>query len=155
MLCHSGSSLNQVGQNDIVASSNGDSKLDKSAMASVLSLDDGSWSSQADNLSLPFCDPNDNFPLVRQPSPPPVLAQVQPEYMPISPSKVADPRPGPAKSLTDGTPSSDTYQHLHIVSCFCWFHFSTHTFPRPVEGYKSPLEQREKGEFLTPLHDYV
>ncbi|KAI5650889.1 hypothetical protein M9H77_36894 [Catharanthus roseus] len=105
------SSLNQVEQNELVAAY---SEPDKSTMASVLSLDDGSWSSQADNFTHPFHDVNDDFPLVRQPSPPPVLAQVRPEYMPISPSKVADPRPGPAKSLPDGTAGSNTYQDLHI-----------------------------------------
>lgn len=115
LLCYFGSSLNQVEQNELVAAY---SEPDKSTMASVLSLDDGSWSSQADNFTHPFHDVNDDFPLVRQPSPPPVLAQVRPEYMPISPSKVADPRPGPAKSLPDGTAGSNTYQDLHIVSFF-------------------------------------
>lgn len=80
----------------------------------MLSLDDGRW------LRPPYNSEanTDHSPLgiIRQPSPPPVLAQVQPECLPISPSRVADPRPGPAKPFQDGTPTSNSYQHLHIVS---------------------------------------
>jgi len=74
-------------------------------MEAILSLDDGRWS-----------QPEEDIPsaIIRQPVPPPVLAQVQPEVRPISPSRVADPRPGPAKSSEDGIRNS--YQHLHIVS---------------------------------------
>ncbi|XP_027115929.1 AMSH-like ubiquitin thioesterase 3 isoform X1 [Coffea arabica] len=109
------SSLDQDGKYEIVTSRDGDLEVEKSAMASVLSLDDGRWSSLDKESARPFDDEvRDIFPLVRQPSPPPVLAQVQPEYLPISPSKVADPRPGPAKSFSDGTASSNSYQHLHI-----------------------------------------
>jgi STAM-binding protein len=51
---------------------------------------------------------------VRQPLPPPVLAQVHHDIAPIPPSKVADPRPGPAISSQDGPQSSCEYQHLHV-----------------------------------------
>lgn len=89
-------------------------------MDSVLSLDDGSWLSPAEDVFPPSRNEamNDHFPLgiIRQPSPPPVLAQLQPECIPISPSRVADPRPGPVKPFQDGTSSSNSYQHLHIVS---------------------------------------
>lgn len=93
-------------------------------MASVLSLDDGRWLSPAENPCPPLTNEarNDHFPLgiIRQPSPPPVLAQVQPECIPIPPSRVADPRPGPLKQFQDGTSSSNSYQHLHIVSHPFW-----------------------------------
>lgn len=103
-------SLSLAGQHDPMAVRDGDVRIDGSTMESVLSLDDGRWMHPADEAS------NDNFLLgnIRQPSPPPVLAQVQPECLPISPSRVADPRPGPAKPFQDGTPSSSSYQHLHI-----------------------------------------
>ncbi|KAI8002946.1 AMSH-like ubiquitin thioesterase 3 [Camellia lanceoleosa] len=50
----------------------------------------------------------------RQPSPPPVLAQLHPDFLPISPSGVADLRPGPAKPFRDGMIGSNSYQHLYI-----------------------------------------
>ncbi|CAK9145632.1 unnamed protein product [Ilex paraguariensis] len=101
------SSMNEAAQNDILAVRGANSELDRSVMDSVLSLDDGRWSWDARK---------DHFQLgnIRQPSPPPVLAQVQQEYASIPPSKVADPRPGPAKPLQDGTPRSNSYQHLHL-----------------------------------------
>ncbi|CAM8889545.1 unnamed protein product [Rhodiola kirilowii] len=85
-------------------------------MESVLSLDDGRWSSPQNETRLQINDADDEdfFQLVKQPSPPPVLAQINQEYSPIHPSKVADPRPGKAKVSQDGTPSSSSYQHLHI-----------------------------------------
>lgn len=53
---------------------------------------------------------------IRQPSPPPVLAQVHAEHGPIPPSRVADPRPGLATSETG------RYQNLHVpvalMDCF-------------------------------------
>ncbi|CAI9119011.1 OLC1v1020660C3 [Oldenlandia corymbosa var. corymbosa] len=90
-------------------------ELENSAMASVLSLDDGRWPSIDQDLACRLDDDvRDDFSLIKQPSPPPVLAQVQPEYLPLSPSKVADPRPGPGKSFPDSTASPSSYQNLHI-----------------------------------------
>lgn len=93
-------------------------------MEAILSLDDGSWSCHEDDLPLE---------IIRQPVPPPVLAQVQPGYGPISPSRVADPRPGPAKPSEDGIQNPNSYQHLHIVGSdiisFCSsFSFKTSLF---------------------------
>ena len=100
-----------------------ESGVDRSTMDSLLSLDDGRLLGPSDESYSPLNDEASNDPLVlgniRQPSPPPVLAEVQPEFMPISPSRVADPRPGPAKPFQDGMPSSNTYQHLHIVGHVC------------------------------------
>ncbi|KAL6627904.1 hypothetical protein ACP70R_031630 [Stipagrostis hirtigluma subsp. patula] len=87
-------------------------------MQSVLSLDDGRWSlpveehaSVSPGLEAEFSQLN-----IRQPSPPPVLAQVHPERGPIPPSRVADPRPGLATSDTG------RYQNLHVpvalMECF-------------------------------------
>ncbi|KAG5555212.1 hypothetical protein RHGRI_012678 [Rhododendron griersonianum] len=112
------SSLNQASQYDIVAFKDGESGVDKSTMESLLSLDDGRWLQPSDDSCSHLTNEASNGPFVlgniRQPSPPPVLAQVQPKLMPISPSRVADPRPGPAKPLQDGMHSSNSYQHLHI-----------------------------------------
>ncbi|XP_057958215.1 AMSH-like ubiquitin thioesterase 3 [Malania oleifera] len=112
------SSLNQAGQYGLVAEKEDNSGGDRSTMESVLSLDDGRWLCPADESVPPVNNEvrEGNFQLgtVRQPSPPPVLAQLQPDFLPISPSKVADPRPGPAKSSQDGVANSNPYQHLHI-----------------------------------------
>ncbi|KAL6532540.1 hypothetical protein OROGR_014510 [Orobanche gracilis] len=110
------SSLNQVGQTELVATTDNDSKVEKSEMESVLSLDDGRWLDEESGLLQRNGIENNNFQLgnIRQPSPPPVLAQVQPELLPISPTKVTDPRPGPPKLSEDGLPSSSSYQDLHI-----------------------------------------
>ncbi|XP_048496662.1 AMSH-like ubiquitin thioesterase 3 isoform X2 [Beta vulgaris subsp. vulgaris] len=74
-------------------------------MQAVLSLDDGGWSR---------CEEDMPVGIIRQPLPPPVLAQVQPALHPIPPSRVADPRPGPAKPSEDGTQSPNSFQDLHI-----------------------------------------
>lgn len=92
--------------------------VDKSSMESVLSLDDGRWLHPTEDSNFQFLDDvrSDNIPLsnLRQPLPPPVLAQLQQEFRPISPSKVADPRPGPAKCIQDEPSSSNSFQHLHV-----------------------------------------
>ncbi|KAK4483301.1 hypothetical protein RD792_010486 [Penstemon davidsonii] len=110
------SSLDQVGQPDSVAIKDNDSKVEKSTMESVLSLDDGRWHAEESGLSQGNEMENNEFQLgyIRQPIPPPVLAQVQPELRPISPSRVADPRPGPPIVSQDGLPSTNSYQDLHI-----------------------------------------
>lgn len=112
------SGLNQAGQYSLEAVNGGDSAGDSSTMASVLSLDDGRWprSSEESCTLLNNGADEDNFQLgnIRQPSPPPVLAQMKEEVFQISPSKVADPRPGPAKPSQDGIASSSSYQHLYI-----------------------------------------
>jgi len=87
-------------------------------MLSVLSLDDGRWSlpveeptSVSPGLEAEFSQLN-----IRQPCPPPVLAQVHSQRGPIPPSRVADPRPGLATSDTG------RYQNLHVpvalMECF-------------------------------------
>jgi hypothetical protein len=86
-------------------------------MKSVLSLDDGRWSVPAEeHTPLPSANLEEElFQLnIKQPSPPPVLAEVQ---RPISPSRVADPTPG--------LPTSGTarFQNLHVVSLKCSFSF--------------------------------
>ncbi|CAA3007418.1 AMSH-like ubiquitin thioesterase 3 [Olea europaea subsp. europaea] len=99
-----------------MATKNNNSELEKSTMESVLSLDDGRWlnpSEDPGSLAEETMNENYKFENIRQPSPPPILAQVQPELLPISPSRVADPRPGPPLSK-DGLPSFNSYQDLHI-----------------------------------------
>ncbi|KAL5700945.1 ubiquitinyl hydrolase 1 [Ranunculus cassubicifolius] len=82
-------------------------------MDSVLSLDDGRWQNSADLSSPGNLREDLQINIIRQPSPPPVLAQVQRASRPISPSRVADPRPGPAHSQ-NGASDSNSYQELHI-----------------------------------------
>ncbi|GAV87870.1 JAB domain-containing protein [Cephalotus follicularis] len=110
--------VNQVGQQSILAIKDAYPGRASSTMESVLSLDDGRWAHPTEESCPPLVSEamKDPFQMVtvRQPSPPPVLAQVQHEYAPIPPSKVADPRPGPAKSSQDGLPSSNSYQDLHV-----------------------------------------
>lgn len=122
-------SLNQVGDDGSFVSNDTGLKVDKSPMESILSLDDGRWLHPSEDSCSPIFDDmrSDHIPLsnLRQPSPPPVLAQIQQEFHPISPSKVADPRPGPAKSFQDGPPGSNSYQHLHVVSCFILLHLGS------------------------------
>ncbi|CAD6231468.1 unnamed protein product [Miscanthus lutarioriparius] len=92
------------------------SSNDNDDMKSVLSLDDGRWSVPAEERNpLPSASLEEElFQLnIKQPSPPPVLAEVQ---RPISPSRVADPTPG--------LPTSGTarFQNLHVpiklMECF-------------------------------------
>ncbi|ONK78723.1 uncharacterized protein A4U43_C02F21760 [Asparagus officinalis] len=107
-----------------LATEEGDARGTTSDLESVLSLDDGSMVHCLLKESWLLCGANltqDNFSQlnIRQPSSPPVLAQVQPQ---LHPSKVADPRPGPAKVPMDGMLDSKEYQKLHIpvkmMDCF-------------------------------------
>lgn len=100
----------------------GDARVVTTDLESVLSLDDGRWSAPSEeSWSLDAIATQESFSQlnIRQPSSPPVLAQVHPQ---LHPSKVADPRPGPAKLSMDGIPDSKEYQKLHIpvkmMDCF-------------------------------------
>lgn len=112
------SSLNQAGQFGTLELKDGDPGGITSTMESVLSLDDGRWPHPAEELCPPLINEASDDPFqfvsIKQPLPPPVLAQVHQNYAPISPSRVADPRPGPAKPSQDGSPSTNTFQHLHV-----------------------------------------
>ncbi|KAG6759759.1 hypothetical protein POTOM_036248 [Populus tomentosa] len=112
------SSLNQAGQYDAMAVKDANSAAVESTMESVLSLDDGRWPRLAEDTCPTLINEAREDPFqfvgIRQPSPPPVLAKVQQESSLIPSSKVADPRPGPAKPSDDGLPSSNSYQHLHV-----------------------------------------
>lgn len=113
-------SLNQAGKYEVVPIKNADPVAVTSSMDSVLSLDDGRWSHHAEESCSPVVTQSmeDPFQLlnIRQPSPPPVLAQVHHDYAPIPPSKVTDPRPGPAKHSPDSATGPATYQRLYVVS---------------------------------------
>ncbi|KAI3459236.1 hypothetical protein Pfo_015899 [Paulownia fortunei] len=112
------SSVNQVGQDDPVAIEDCDSKVEKSTMESVLSLDDGRWLHPAEESVLPLKHEmeNNDFQLgnIRQPMPPPIRAEVHSELLPVCPSRVSDPRPGSVNLSKDGLSSSNSYQDLHI-----------------------------------------
>ncbi|KAG0448930.1 hypothetical protein HPP92_027568 [Vanilla planifolia] len=113
---HSGMpGVNQMQSHEIGTYSESNSKGRNSDMDSVLSLDDGSWSvTEEESHSFKTDAAKENyFQLnIRQPSTPPVLAEVWPEVHPISPSKVADPRPGLPKLPQEG--DSKSYQKLHV-----------------------------------------
>ncbi|KAG8045384.1 hypothetical protein GUJ93_ZPchr0008g12995 [Zizania palustris] len=86
-------------------------------MASVLSLDDGRWSKPVEEhtfVSSASLEEELSQLNIRQPSPPPVLAEL--ERKPIAPSEVADPTPGLAMAETG------RYQNLHVpvklMECF-------------------------------------
>lgn len=102
--------LNQDGSNGPGTAPPDRSTNDNEDMKSVLSLDDGRWSVAAkERIALPSASLEEElFQLnIKQPSPPPVLAEVQ---RPISPSRVADPTPGlPTSGAT-------RFQNLHVVS---------------------------------------
>ncbi|XP_006644145.1 AMSH-like ubiquitin thioesterase 3 [Oryza brachyantha] len=109
--------LNQDGQNGLSAISADRTQVENDDMISVLSLDDGRWSKPAEECtSVPsaFLEEELSQLSIRQPSPPPILAEL--ERKPIAPSEVADPRPGLA------TPETGRYQNLHVpvklMECF-------------------------------------
>ncbi|XP_030474582.2 AMSH-like ubiquitin thioesterase 3 isoform X1 [Syzygium oleosum] len=108
-------SLNHTGQYEHMAVKDTDPGSPRSTMDSVLSLDDGRWSRPAEQswpvLATEAMEDPFQFVGIKQPSPPPVLAQVRQGVAPIPPSQVADPRPGPAKSLQQ---NESSYQHLHV-----------------------------------------
>ncbi|KAF3334547.1 AMSH-like ubiquitin thioesterase 3 isoform X1 [Carex littledalei] len=83
-------------------------------LESVLSLDDGRWSSSPTDILQEM--ETANHLNIQQPSPPPVRAEVQQVSSSIPPDRVADPRPGPALS------NSGRYQDLHVpvklMECF-------------------------------------
>ncbi|KAK9136723.1 hypothetical protein Sjap_007317 [Stephania japonica] len=111
------SDLDQAGLYGLEIAKEGDLGTLSSMMESVLSLDDGSWSNAAENPSSYDRTREDPVQLsnIWQPPPPPVLARVQQDLLPIPPSKVADPRPGPATpSSLNPMSNSNPYQHLHI-----------------------------------------
>ncbi|KAK9139215.1 hypothetical protein Scep_008896 [Stephania cephalantha] len=116
-LAKSERSLDQAGQYGLEIAKEGDLGTLSSMMESVLSLDDGRWSNTAENPC--SYDRTRENPVqlsnIWQPPPPPVLARVQQDLLPIPPSKVADPRPGPATPSSQNPMSnSNPYQHLHI-----------------------------------------
>ncbi|GMH18877.1 hypothetical protein Nepgr_020718 [Nepenthes gracilis] len=110
-------SLTESTENEVMAVKDEKFRRDTSVMEEVLSLDDGRWSRRADDscpLNIEVKDGLLSEGNIRQPAPPPVLAEVVSKLHSISPSRVADPRPGQAKSSEDGIPSANSYQHLHI-----------------------------------------
>lgn len=103
--------LNQDGQNGPSTISTDSTQIENDDMKSVLSLDDGRWSKLAEECaSVPSVSLEEELSQlsIKQPSPPPVLAEL--ERRPIAPSEVADPTPGLAVSETG------RYQNLHVVS---------------------------------------
>lgn len=117
--------LNQDGQYGSLAVKKGDSYGTTPDMESILSLDDGTWSATVDeSCSLGSDAAQQTFAQlnIRQPSVPPVLAQVHSMPHAIPPSRVADPRPGPVAPSVDGAPDCKSYHKLHIpvkmMECF-------------------------------------
>ncbi|KAG8636542.1 hypothetical protein MANES_15G006500v8 [Manihot esculenta] len=111
------SNLDQAAECGTEAVKGSDAESIVFTMESVLSLDDGRWSRPVEKLSPGLINEAKKDPFqfvgVKQPPPPPILAQVH-DFSPTTPLKVADPRSGPEKSSEDGLPSSNSYQHLHV-----------------------------------------
>ncbi|KAL5221959.1 hypothetical protein ABZP36_026672 [Zizania latifolia] len=109
--------LNQDGLNGPGTISMNSTQNGNDDMTSVLSLDDGRWSKPVEeHTSVPSASLEEELSQlnIRQPSPPPVLAEL--EHKPIAPSEVADPTPGLAITETG------RYQNLHVpvklMECF-------------------------------------
>ncbi|KAL0323412.1 UNVERIFIED_CONTAM: AMSH-like ubiquitin thioesterase 3 [Sesamum angustifolium] len=110
-----GSSVNQVETRSLAAIEDCDSEAENSTMDS---LDEGRWLHAAEESGLLPKNELENNDIqwgdIRQPMPPPVLAQVHPELLPICPSGVSHPTPGSSRISEDGLSSSISYQDLHI-----------------------------------------
>ena len=108
-------------KNDLVAVKVVGPRVVMSTMDSVLSLDHGRWWCLAEEFNSPILNESWEDPLqllsIKQPSCPPVLAQVHQEYAPVPP-KVADPRLRRVKSSKKSTFGPATYQLLHVVILF-------------------------------------
>ncbi|KAL6007516.1 hypothetical protein ACLOJK_033014 [Asimina triloba] len=94
------------------------SDCEKSTLESVLSLDDGRWSLQAEQPS-PMTTLNtlesSHMDVVRQPTPPPVLAEIQ-DLVPVTSLQDTDSRTGPENSFQDALIHSEKPLELHISS---------------------------------------
>lgn len=91
---------------------------EKSMFESVLSLDDGRWSVQAEDTNpLATLDSSETpvQKLPREPSPPPVLADVKDVVH--HPSHVTDSNLDSVKSLQDELVPSESPLQLHMVRC--------------------------------------
>ncbi|KAL0367787.1 UNVERIFIED_CONTAM: AMSH-like ubiquitin thioesterase 3 [Sesamum radiatum] len=105
------SSVNQADKCGLVAIEDCDSEVENSTLDSVLSLDEDRWLHAAEESGLPQKNELENYDIhwgnIRQPMPPPVLAQVHPALLPICPSRSST-------ISEDGLSSSISYQDLHI-----------------------------------------
>ncbi|XP_058091496.1 AMSH-like ubiquitin thioesterase 1 isoform X2 [Magnolia sinica] len=111
-------SLIQPAEDGVVAvKDSGDSESERSTLESVLSLNDGRWSLPAEEPCTTTTSDTIEAPIqidiIRQPSPPPVLADVQ-DLIPIDSSQVTDSRSGPAKCLQDELAHSESPLQVHI-----------------------------------------
>ncbi|KAL0368183.1 UNVERIFIED_CONTAM: AMSH-like ubiquitin thioesterase 3 [Sesamum calycinum] len=124
-----GSSVNQVETRSLAAIEDCDSEAENSTMDC---LDEGRWLHAAEESGLLPKNELENNDIqwgnIRQPMPPPVLAQVHPELLPICPSGVSHPMPGSSRISEDGLSSSISYQDLHIRNRV--FHITTLIIPK-------------------------
>ncbi|XP_058087253.1 AMSH-like ubiquitin thioesterase 1 [Magnolia sinica] len=93
------------------------SEPERSTIESVLSLDDGRWSVHAEQPSSMATSNIVESPIqmdiIRQPAPPPVLADIQ-NLVPVTSSEAFDSINGPAKSFQDELIHSESPLQLHI-----------------------------------------
>ncbi|KAL4179076.1 hypothetical protein AMTRI_Chr13g85490 [Amborella trichopoda] len=110
-------SPSQTGQDGVMIRDGTGSTLHSSTIESVLSLDDGRGFlhseepcpiSMANTLEVPV-----KFDIIRQPSPPPVLADVQ-DLIPPAPPQVIDSRIGLAKPSQEELVQSESPLQLHV-----------------------------------------
>lgn len=94
------------------------SEPEKSALESVLSLNDGGQSLHAEESFPTFTSETTEAPvqinIIRQPSPPPVLADVH-DLMSITSTQVTDLTSGPEKSFQDELVRPESPLQLHFV----------------------------------------
>ncbi|XP_068636960.1 AMSH-like ubiquitin thioesterase 1 [Aristolochia californica] len=112
------STLLQPVENGALSEKNGvKSDPDKSTLEAVFSLDDGRWTSPSEEpCSLTSSNTIEGSPqtdIIRQPSPPPVLTDVQ-DLIPPNSSQPLDLNPEPVKLLEDELVQSESPLQLHI-----------------------------------------
>ncbi|KAL6010857.1 hypothetical protein ACLOJK_001299 [Asimina triloba] len=111
-------SLIQLAEDESIPAKDGvNLEPERSRLESVLSLDDGRWSVAADEprpvTTSDTVVASNQIDIIRQPSPPSVLADVQ-DLVPANSSQVIDLRSEPAKSLQDEFIHSESPLQLHI-----------------------------------------
>ncbi|GER26117.1 COP9 signalosome complex subunit 5 [Striga asiatica] len=105
-----------VGQDDLVAVDDGDLEEEKPTTEPFLSLDDRRWLHPSEKYGPPLKHDIKNHDLqlgsIRQPTPPPILAQVQTKLLQVYPYKVS----WESSTSEGGLSGSRSYHDVHIVT---------------------------------------
>lgn len=106
-------SLHQPLEDGVMVKDDGKSECEKSTLESVLSLDDGRWSVHSEEPCSTVTSESVATEIIRQPSPPPVRADVQ-DLIPIASTQVSNITSGTEISLQDELVCSESTLQLHI-----------------------------------------